>query len=188
MRILAGQTVLRTGASGGLGTFMAQAFAGREVKLALVAHPLPARLQWHRAGVKGDRLAVAGLDRDLAISRRFARTQGRTRHGPERGRESSELGQGRLVRAQAEEVFSMVVERGDLPLAVKEDHSRGEAIMQHLGETQACRDSFDSVRPGQRGTVWLGRGTASGEPFRRAATVAVRTGHSRGAVPRNGKR
>jgi short-subunit dehydrogenase len=39
MRILAGQTVLLTGASGGLGTFMAQAFAARKVKLALVAHP-----------------------------------------------------------------------------------------------------------------------------------------------------
>jgi short-subunit dehydrogenase len=39
MRILAGQTVLLTGASGGLGTYMAQAFAVRKVKLALVAHP-----------------------------------------------------------------------------------------------------------------------------------------------------
>jgi short-subunit dehydrogenase len=39
MRILAGQTVLLTGASGGLGTYMAQAFAARKVKLALVAHP-----------------------------------------------------------------------------------------------------------------------------------------------------
>jgi short-subunit dehydrogenase len=39
MRILAGQTVLLTGASGGLGTYMAQAFAERNMKLALVAHP-----------------------------------------------------------------------------------------------------------------------------------------------------
>ncbi|MGO8931122.1 MAG: SDR family NAD(P)-dependent oxidoreductase [Limisphaerales bacterium] len=39
MRILAEHTVLLTGASGGLGTFMAQAFAERKVKLALVAHP-----------------------------------------------------------------------------------------------------------------------------------------------------
>ena len=39
MRILAGQTVLLTGASGGLGTYIAQAFAARKVKLALVAHP-----------------------------------------------------------------------------------------------------------------------------------------------------
>ena len=39
MRILAGQVVLLTGASGGLGTYMAQAFAARKVKLALVAHP-----------------------------------------------------------------------------------------------------------------------------------------------------
>lgn len=39
MRILAGQVVLLTGASGGLGTYMAQAFAERKVKLALVAHP-----------------------------------------------------------------------------------------------------------------------------------------------------
>jgi short-subunit dehydrogenase len=39
MRILAGQVILLTGASGGLGTYMAQAFAERKVKLALVAHP-----------------------------------------------------------------------------------------------------------------------------------------------------
>jgi short-subunit dehydrogenase len=39
MRILAGQTVLLTGASGGLGTYMARAFAEQKVKLALVAHP-----------------------------------------------------------------------------------------------------------------------------------------------------
>ena len=39
MRIQAGQTVLLTGASGGLGTYMAEAFAERKVKLALVAHP-----------------------------------------------------------------------------------------------------------------------------------------------------
>ena len=39
MRILAGKVVLLTGASGGLGTYMAQAFAERKVKLALVAHP-----------------------------------------------------------------------------------------------------------------------------------------------------
>ncbi len=39
MRIVAGQVVLLTGASGGLGTYMAQAFAERMVKLALVAHP-----------------------------------------------------------------------------------------------------------------------------------------------------
>ena len=39
MRILAEQIVLLTGASGGLGTYMAQAFAARKVKLALVAHP-----------------------------------------------------------------------------------------------------------------------------------------------------
>jgi short-subunit dehydrogenase len=39
MRIQAGQTVVLTGASGGLGTYMAQAFAERKVNLALVAHP-----------------------------------------------------------------------------------------------------------------------------------------------------
>jgi short-subunit dehydrogenase len=39
MRILAGQVILLTGASGGLGTYMARAFAKRKVKLALVAHP-----------------------------------------------------------------------------------------------------------------------------------------------------
>jgi short-subunit dehydrogenase len=39
VKLLAGQTVLLTGASGGLGTFMTQAFAERRLKLALVAHP-----------------------------------------------------------------------------------------------------------------------------------------------------
>jgi short-subunit dehydrogenase len=39
MKILARQTVLLTGASGGLGTYMAKAFAQRKVKLALVACP-----------------------------------------------------------------------------------------------------------------------------------------------------
>ena len=39
MKILAGQTVLLTGASGGLGTFIANAFAERGVKLGLVAFP-----------------------------------------------------------------------------------------------------------------------------------------------------
>jgi short-subunit dehydrogenase len=39
MKILAGHVVLLTGASGGLGTYMAAAFAERKVKLALVAHP-----------------------------------------------------------------------------------------------------------------------------------------------------
>lgn len=38
MRVAAKQTVLLTGASGGLGTFMAYAFAERHVRLALVAH------------------------------------------------------------------------------------------------------------------------------------------------------
>ena len=39
MRIVAGQTVLLTGASGGLGSVMTQAFADRKVKLALLAYP-----------------------------------------------------------------------------------------------------------------------------------------------------
>lgn len=39
MRLLAGQTVLLTGASGGLGTFMTHQLAARGLKLALVAHP-----------------------------------------------------------------------------------------------------------------------------------------------------
>lgn len=39
MKIQAGQTVLLTGASGGLGTYMARAFAQRGAKLALVAYP-----------------------------------------------------------------------------------------------------------------------------------------------------
>ena len=97
---------------------------------------LPARLQGHCAGVKGGCPTVASLDRDLAISRRFARSQGRPCHGPERRRQGSKGGEGRLVRAQAEEVFGLAVERGDLLLAINEDHSRGEAIVQHLGEAQ----------------------------------------------------
>ncbi len=39
MKLLAGQTVVLTGASGGLGTFMTHAFAERGLKLSLVAHP-----------------------------------------------------------------------------------------------------------------------------------------------------
>jgi short-subunit dehydrogenase len=39
MQIKPGDTVLLTGASGGLGTFMAHAFADLKVKLVLVAHP-----------------------------------------------------------------------------------------------------------------------------------------------------
>lgn len=39
MKLLAGQTVLLTGASGGLGTFMTHAFAERGLNLSLVAHP-----------------------------------------------------------------------------------------------------------------------------------------------------
>ena len=39
MKIQPGDTVLLTGAPGGLGAFMAHAFADRKVKLALVAHP-----------------------------------------------------------------------------------------------------------------------------------------------------
>jgi short-subunit dehydrogenase len=39
VKLLAGQTVLLTGASGGLGAFMALALAGRRLKLALAAHP-----------------------------------------------------------------------------------------------------------------------------------------------------
>ena len=39
MIISAGQTVLVTGASGGLGTYFTYALAKQEVKLALVAYP-----------------------------------------------------------------------------------------------------------------------------------------------------
>src|SRR5438552_3100613 len=39
MKIQPGQTILLTGASGGLGAYMARAFARRGTKLALVAYP-----------------------------------------------------------------------------------------------------------------------------------------------------
>src|SRR6185436_11174249 len=39
MKIQAGQTVLLTGASGGLGKYMTEAFAARGMQLALVAYP-----------------------------------------------------------------------------------------------------------------------------------------------------
>jgi len=39
MKIQAGQTVILAGASGGLGVFMARAFADFKTKLALAAHP-----------------------------------------------------------------------------------------------------------------------------------------------------
>jgi short-subunit dehydrogenase len=64
MRILAGQVVLLTGASGGLGTYMAQAFAARKVKLALVAHP-GIELEDLRKSVTGSGAEALALTCDL---------------------------------------------------------------------------------------------------------------------------
>jgi short-subunit dehydrogenase len=64
MRILAGQTVLLTGASGGLGTCMAQAFAERKVKLVLVAHP-GINLEGLRKSVADNGAQAVALTSDL---------------------------------------------------------------------------------------------------------------------------
>jgi short-subunit dehydrogenase len=64
MRIVAGQTVLLTGASGGLGTYIAQAFAERKVKLALVAHP-GIELEDLRKSVAGSGAEAFALTSDL---------------------------------------------------------------------------------------------------------------------------
>lgn len=64
MKILAGQTVLLTGASGGLGTYMAQAFALRKVKLALVGHP-GVDLEGLRKSVAGAGVPALALAVDL---------------------------------------------------------------------------------------------------------------------------
>jgi short-subunit dehydrogenase len=64
MRIQAGQTVLLTGASGGLGTYIAEAFAARGVKLALVAYP-GADLEALRESVGKHGCRAIAMDSDL---------------------------------------------------------------------------------------------------------------------------
>ena len=64
MRILAGQTVLLTGASGGLGSVMTRAFAQRKVKLALVAFP-GADLESLKQSVAGQAEKAIILSSDL---------------------------------------------------------------------------------------------------------------------------
>jgi short-subunit dehydrogenase len=83
MRILAGQTVLLTGASGGLGTYMAQAFAVRKVKLALVAHP-GVDLEGLRKSVADSGADAVALTSDLRdpVLRREMLAAVRSRLGP----------------------------------------------------------------------------------------------------------
>lgn len=64
MRIVAGQTVLLTGASGGLGRYMTRAFAERKVKLALVAYP-GVDLEQLRALVESNGGRAVALTADL---------------------------------------------------------------------------------------------------------------------------
>lgn len=59
MKLLAGQTALLTGASGGLGVFMTTALAERRLKLALVAHPGVALEKLRQAAEQRGAQAVA---------------------------------------------------------------------------------------------------------------------------------
>jgi short-subunit dehydrogenase len=89
MRILAGQTVLLTGASGGLGTYMAKAFAERKVNLALVAHP-GVDLEGVRKSAAESGAQAAALTSDLRdpaqrremLAVAVARRQGALSEGP----------------------------------------------------------------------------------------------------------
>lgn len=83
MRILAGQTVVLTGASGGLGTYMARAFAERRVKLALTAHP-GVDLEGVRKSVVESGADAVALTCDLrdAVQRREMLAAIRSRFGP----------------------------------------------------------------------------------------------------------
>lgn len=65
MRILAGQTVLLTGASGGLGSVITAAFARRKVKLGLVAYPGTGLEDLRRTVLRDGGQAIA-LTADLA--------------------------------------------------------------------------------------------------------------------------
>ena len=83
MRIVAGQTVLLTGANGGLGVFMARAFADLKTRLALVAYP-GAGLDRLRAEVRergGQALVLVSDLRDPA-QRRSVVEQVRKEFGP----------------------------------------------------------------------------------------------------------
>jgi len=83
MRILAEQIVLLTGASGGLGTYMAQAFAARKVKLALVAHP-GIDLEGLRKSVADGGAQAVAITSDLRdpVQRREMLAAVRSRLGP----------------------------------------------------------------------------------------------------------
>lgn len=72
MQIEAGQTVLLTGASGGLGSVMARALAQRGVRLALVAHP-GAQLEPLAAELRQEGTEAMALIADLRQSRERAR-------------------------------------------------------------------------------------------------------------------
>ena len=69
MRIAAGQTVLLTGASGGLGSVMTEAFARQRVNLALVAYPGAGLEDLRAAVVKGGGQAIA-ITADLSKAAR----------------------------------------------------------------------------------------------------------------------
>ncbi len=83
MKLLAGQTVVLTGASGGLGTFMTHALAEHGVKLALVAHP-GADLDGLRRKVeqRGCHAVAYALDLRDPAQRRQALEQTRKELGP----------------------------------------------------------------------------------------------------------
>lgn len=72
MQIEAGQTVLLTGASGGLGSVMARALAQRGVRLALVAHP-GAQLEPLVAELRQEGTEALALIADLRQSRERTR-------------------------------------------------------------------------------------------------------------------
>jgi len=83
MRILAGKTVLLTGASGGLGAHMAHAFARQKVKLALVAHP-GIDLEGLRKSIAAGGVQAAALTSDLRdpVQRRELLKDVRSQLGP----------------------------------------------------------------------------------------------------------
>lgn len=66
MRIQAGQTALLTGASGGLGHYMACAFAARGMNLALVAYP-GAELEGLRTTVQSKGVRAVPIQADLRV-------------------------------------------------------------------------------------------------------------------------